>query len=270
MAIWGNRDRESADETSAEVTPEAATPGNDPSAPALPDGGAHESEPPSGEPDPAFWRPEGRPLAPGHGRDPDVGQPAAPTGEPAAQADEPGPGSGRVPAEAAAPLMSEAPAGTDAPAPVFDEDVVVLDSEAAVKDPAPTETARDSAESAGNPPITHETPTATAVPSPAGAPSPAAADSPGSVASPGSISPQRWSEIMVSFVDSPRDSVKMAADAVDSAIEEVVASVRAQQEALASSWQSSETDTEQLRMALREYRRFGAQVRQMSPEHGQG
>jgi len=53
---------------------------------------------------------------------------------------------------------------------------------------------------------------------------------------------------------------------VDSAIEEVVASVRARQRALASSWQSRETDTEQLRIALREYRRFGAQVRQMSPE----
>jgi hypothetical protein len=36
--------------------------------------------------------------------------------------------------------------------------------------------------------------------------------------------------------------------------------------ALESSWKSSETDTEQLRIALREYRRFGAQVRQMSPE----
>lgn len=70
----------------------------------------------------------------------------------------------------------------------------------------------------------------------------------------------------MSFVDNPRGSVKMAADAVDSAIEEIVASVRARQQALASSWQSSETDTEQLRIALREYRRFGAQVRQMSPE----
>ena len=53
---------------------------------------------------------------------------------------------------------------------------------------------------------------------------------------------------------------------MDSAIEEVVASVRARQRALASTWQSSETDTEQLRIALPEYRRFGAQVRRMSPE----
>ena len=69
----------------------------------------------------------------------------------------------------------------------------------------------------------------------------------------------------MSFVDDPRGSVKMAADAVDSAIEEIVASVRARQRALASSWQSNETDTEQLRIALREYRKFGAQGRQMSP-----
>jgi hypothetical protein len=136
---------------------------------------------------------------------------------------------------APAPPVSEGPVGTDAPAPVLDEDVVVLDSEAAVKDPALTGTARDPAE--------------TAAPD-----------------APGSISPQRWSEILVSFVDDPRGSVKMAADVVDSAIEEIVASVRARQRALASSWQSSETDTEQLRMALREYRRFGAQVRQMSPK----
>lgn len=136
---------------------------------------------------------------------------------------------------APAPPVSESPAGTDAPAPVLAGDVVVLDAEAAVKDPALAETRREPAE--------------TAAPD-----------------APGSIPPQRWSEILVSFVDDPRGSVKMAADTVDSAIEEVIASVRARQRALASSWQSSEADTEQLRIALREYRRFGAQVRQMSPE----
>jgi hypothetical protein len=133
-----------------------------------------------------------------------------------------------------APPVSESPAGTDAPAPVLAEDVVVIDAETAVKDPALTEARRE--------------PGQTAAPD-----------------APGSISPQRWSEILVSFVDDPRGSVKMAADAVDSAIEEVIAVVRARQRALASSWQSGETDTEQLRIALREYRRFGAQVRQMSP-----
>lgn len=248
MAIWRNRDEESADETSAEATPSVATAGNDPSATAAPEGGARESESPPGEPASAFWRPQGRPLAPGDG-----------------QADEPELGSERASAGAAEPLVSEAPTGTDAPAPVLDEDVVVLDSEAAVKDPAMTETARDPAETAGEPAVTQAPPTTTAAPSPAGARSSAAAASPGSADSPSSISPQRWSEILVTFVDNPRGSVKMAADAVDSAIEEIMASVRARQQTLASSWQSSETDTEQLRIALREYREFGAQVRQMSP-----
>ena len=140
---------------------------------------------------------------------------------------------------APAPPVNESPAGPDAPAPVLAEDVVVMDAEAAVKDPVLTETRREPAE-------------------------PVSSDAPGS------ISPQRWSEILVSFVDNPRGSVKMAADAVDSAIEDVVASVRARQRALASSWQSSETDTEPLRIALREYRQFGAQLRQMNPaEHRQ-
>jgi hypothetical protein len=121
---------------------------------------------------------------------------------------------------------------------VLSEDVVVIDAETAVKDPALTETRRE----------------------------PAQAIAPGAPGAPGSISPHRWSEILASFVDDPRGSVKMAADAVDSAIEEVVASVRARQRALASAWQGGETDTEQLRIALREYRRFGAQMRQMSPK----
>ena len=82
---------------------------------------------------------------------------------------------------------------------------------------------------------------------------------------PAGSSAQRWSEILTTFVDDPRGSVKMAADAVDSAIDEFVTSVRARQRALASSWQGSETDTEQLRTALREYRTFWHQVQQMSP-----
>ena len=75
---------------------------------------------------------------------------------------------------------------------------------------------------------------------------------------------------MATFVDDPRGSVKMAADAVDSAIEEFVNSFRDRQRALASSWQGGDTDTEQLRTSLREYRRFAAQVRQMSPPEETG
>jgi hypothetical protein len=77
------------------------------------------------------------------------------------------------------------------------------------------------------------------------------------------VTPQRWSEILVAFVDDPRASVKMAADAVDEAIDEFVNSVRARQRGLAATWQSDGADTEQLRTALREYRKLGQRVQQL-------
>ncbi len=66
-------------------------------------------------------------------------------------------------------------------------------------------------------------------------------------------------------MDDPRGAVTMAADAVDTAIEELVTSVRARQQDLAYSWQGNETDTERLRTALRGYRTFWHQVQQMTP-----
>jgi len=77
------------------------------------------------------------------------------------------------------------------------------------------------------------------------------------------VTPQRWSEILVAFVDDPRASVKMAANAVDEAIDEFVTSVRARQRGLAATWQSDGADTEQLRTALREYRKLGQRVQQL-------
>jgi hypothetical protein len=137
--------------------------------------------------------------------------------------------------------------------PLLADDVVVLAGETATEDQAPAE-----------PVVTQ--PPATEDPAPAAEPvvtqppaAPAAA-----AASPGGVTPQRWSEILTSFVDDPRGSVTMAADVVDSAVEELVNSVRARQRALGS-WQGGETDTEQLRTALRDYRTFWNQVRQMSP-----
>jgi hypothetical protein len=55
----------------------------------------------------------------------------------------------------------------------------------------------------------------------------------------------------------------MAADAVNEAIDEFVNSVRARQRDLASTWQGAGADTEQLRTALREYRKLGQRVRQL-------
>jgi hypothetical protein len=256
MPIWGNRDREQPTEK--------------PSA-----GAEQETGPPDEAAADSGERAQGRPPAPAYGRDPTGEQaPADPPGQnheqvpagtpdlarsPSRAAETMAPGAENVeparapaaqamePAEAPAPAMTESPAGTDAPAPVLTEEVVVIDEETAVKDPA--------AATAGT--------VSPAAPVPTGGAATASHDG---------ISAQRWSEIMATFVDDPRGSVKMAADAVDSAIEHVVTSIRARQQALASSWQDSGTDTEQLRTTLREYRKFGAQVQQMSPAapDGQG
>jgi hypothetical protein len=80
---------------------------------------------------------------------------------------------------------------------------------------------------------------------------------------------RRWSEIQAMFVDDPRGSVQQAADLIDTAIEELVSSVRQRQTSLASSWQDSDAGTEKLRGALRDYRAFWGTVRDM-PAPGLG
>jgi hypothetical protein len=95
---------------------------------------------------------------------------------------------------------------------------------------------------------------------------PVAASSADAAAAPASsagIPAQRWSEILVAFVDDPRGSVQMAADAVDSAIDEFVNSIRARQHDLASTWQGGEAGTEQFRTALLEYRKLGQRVQHL-------
>jgi hypothetical protein len=302
MTIWGNRDKEQpAEEPSADVEQESGPPdeaavdngepapafwraqgrrpapayGRDPSnerAPADTPGRGY-GQLPAGTPEPAWSSAPAE--APGPAETTVPGGPAsaagpvpaermAPGRPAAAEAVEPagGPAAAEAvePPEAPAPAVSESPAGTDAPVPVLAEEVVVIDAETAVKDPALTETTQDPAATE----IAHE-PAAAQV-------SPATTEPTSTPAAPARISARRWSEILATFVDDPRGSVKMAADAVDSAIEEIVTSVRVRQQALASSWQDSGADTEQLRTALREYRRFGAQVQQMSPAEppGQG
>ena len=47
--------------------------------------------------------------------------------------------------------MDESPAGTDAPAPVLAEEIVVIDAETAVKDPALAETGQDPADGGRGP-----------------------------------------------------------------------------------------------------------------------
>ena len=74
---------------------------------------------------------------------------------------------------------------------------------------------------------------------------------------------RQWREIQAMFVDDPRDSLQQAADLINTAIEESLAAIRRQQTVLASSWQERSTDTEALRIALKDYRALWTVVRDM-------
>jgi len=229
MAIWGHRDSEPQPEKAQSEEAHQAEPR------------AHETQDPAGpedqaeEPAPAFWRAQGQTPA----------------------------SVGREPADA--PPLAYGQAAEEAP-------VVVLDGETAAKDQSLTRTTEDQASSA------HDTQTGDQAPAEAQVPGAGVTDAPEPAVAEPSVSPagaapgsadaaaaqQRWSEILVSFVDDPRGSVTMAAGAVDEAVDEVVSSIRARQRALASSWPcSTQADTEQLRTVLRDYRKLWHQVRQL-------
>ena len=74
---------------------------------------------------------------------------------------------------------------------------------------------------------------------------------------------REWSEVLAMFVDDPRGSVTEASAIVDEAINALIAAARGRQASLAASWQAQDTDTEQLRMALRDYRTFWTSVTQL-------
>ncbi|MDH2428463.1 hypothetical protein [Sphaerisporangium sp. TRM90804] len=62
---------------------------------------------------------------------------------------------------------------------------------------------------------------------------------------------QRWREVQAGFVDDPQDAVRQA----DQLVEEAVAALAKRRQALADRWKNGdEKDTEQLRLALRDYR----------------
>ena len=65
------------------------------------------------------------------------------------------------------------------------------------------------------------------------------------------------------FVDDPRGSVTEASAIVDEAINAFIAAARARQASLAASWQAQDSDTEQLRMALQDYRTFWTSMTQL-------
>ena len=63
-----------------------------------------------------------------------------------------------------------------------------------------------------------------------------------------------WREVMASFVDDPRAATERAAHMVDGSVEDLVRSLRGQQDSLRSAWQGGSADTERLRTALKDYR----------------
>jgi hypothetical protein len=165
------------------------------------------------------------------------------------------------------PVVTEAePAvtGVHEPAMTGFEEPVVTDTEQSAAteavEPASANGQEPAATGAPEPAVTGAGQAAAAPAVPVAA---ASADAAAVPASPGGISAERWSEILVAFVDDLRGSVQMAADAVDSAIDEFVNSIRARQHDLASTWQGGEAGTEQFRTALLEYRKLGQRVQHL-------
>jgi hypothetical protein len=65
-----------------------------------------------------------------------------------------------------------------------------------------------------------------------------------------------WREVMAMFVDDPRAATERAARMVDGSVEDLVHSLKGEQDSLRSAWQGGSADTERLRTALKDYRSF--------------
>jgi hypothetical protein len=65
-----------------------------------------------------------------------------------------------------------------------------------------------------------------------------------------------WNEIQAMFVDDPRASIEQAAAVVDDRAEALIQSVAQRQRSLKSAWQADDAGTEELRVALQQYRTF--------------
>lgn len=76
----------------------------------------------------------------------------------------------------------------------------------------------------------------------------------------------RWHEIQATFVDDPRSCVELAAGVVDDSVGALVLSVRERQHAMLSAWQRGDAGTEELRVALRQYRTFWNHLEDFSRE----
>jgi hypothetical protein len=77
---------------------------------------------------------------------------------------------------------------------------------------------------------------------------------------------ERWHEILTMFVDDPRSSVEQAAGLVDDSAEALVMFVQERQHALLSAWQGDDAGTEEMRVALQQYRTFWNRIEDLSRE----
>jgi hypothetical protein len=76
----------------------------------------------------------------------------------------------------------------------------------------------------------------------------------------------RWHEILTMFVDDPRSSVGLAAGLVGDSAEALVMSVQERLQALLSGWQGDDAGTEEMRIALQQYRTFWNRIEDLSRE----
>ena len=98
---------------------------------------------------------------------------------------------------------------------------------------------------------------------PSAKPAPAA---PPAVADAGTSPRARWNEIQAMFVDDPRSSVELAAGRADASAETLIASVRQRQRTLLSAWHGDDAGTEELRIALQQYRTYWDHLEEFSGE----
>jgi hypothetical protein len=71
---------------------------------------------------------------------------------------------------------------------------------------------------------------------------------------------QDWREIQIAFVDDPKRAVSEADELVAAVIQSLAATFAAHKSELESQWQQGEAATEDLRVALRQYRSFFNQL----------
>jgi hypothetical protein len=91
-------------------------------------------------------------------------------------------------------------------------------------------------------------------PVPGEAPTAPAAAAPATSTAAATGGDQDWREIMATFVDDPRAATERAASMVEGSLDELVQSLRGQQDSLRSSWQGDDADTEKLRTTLKDLR----------------